>query len=47
MRKPEFIYVSYIGTTPEKPWQAPAARENARRHRFAIPISAPGIEGME
>ena len=32
MRKPEFIYVSYIETTPEKLWEALTNREFTKRY---------------
>jgi uncharacterized protein YndB with AHSA1/START domain len=34
MRKPEFIYVTYIETTPEKLWQALTSSEFSRRYWF-------------
>ena len=54
MNKPEFVYVTYIETTPEKLWQALTSSEFSRRYSLletgtalAIPIVALGIEGME
>src|SRR5258708_12269348 len=32
MRKPEFIYVSYIETTPEKLWEALTSSEFTKRY---------------
>jgi uncharacterized protein YndB with AHSA1/START domain len=34
MRKPEFIYVTYIETTPEKLWEALTSSEFSRRYWF-------------
>jgi uncharacterized protein YndB with AHSA1/START domain len=34
MRKPEFVYVSYIETTPEKLWEALTSSEFTRRYWF-------------
>src|SRR3977135_3341917 len=34
MRKPEFIYVTYIETTPEKLWQALTSSEFSKRYWF-------------
>ena len=34
MRKPEFVYVTYIETTPEKLWQALTSSEFSRRYWF-------------
>ena len=34
MRKPEFIYVSYIETTPEKLWEALTSSEFTKRYWF-------------
>ena len=40
MSKPEFVYVTYIETTPEKLWEALTSSEFSRRS------SALGIEGF-
>jgi uncharacterized protein YndB with AHSA1/START domain len=34
MRKPEFVYVTYIETTPEKLWEALTSSEFSRRYWF-------------
>ena len=34
MSKPEFVYVTYIETTPEKLWQALTSSEFSRRYWF-------------
>jgi len=34
VRKPEFVYVTYIETTPEKLWQALTSSEFSRRYWF-------------
>jgi len=34
MRKPEFVYVIYIETTPEKLWQALTNSEFSKRYWF-------------
>lgn len=34
MRKPEFVYVTYIETTPERLWQALTSSEFSRRYWF-------------
>jgi uncharacterized protein YndB with AHSA1/START domain len=34
MRKPEFVYVTYIETTPEKLWEALTSSEFSKRHWF-------------
>ena len=34
MSKPEFVYVTYIETTPEKLWEALTDSEFARRYWF-------------
>ena len=34
MRKPEFIYVTYIETTPEKLWEALTSSEFSKRYWF-------------
>jgi uncharacterized protein YndB with AHSA1/START domain len=36
MRKPEFIYVSYIETTPEKLWEALTSSEFTERYWFGV-----------
>jgi hypothetical protein len=54
MTKPEFVYVTYIETTPEKLWETLTSSEFSRRYSLletwtalAIPFAALGIEGME
>ena len=34
MRKPEFVYVTYIETTPEKLWEALTSSEFSKRYWF-------------
>ena len=34
MRKPEFVYVTYIETTPEKLWEALTSSEFTKRYWF-------------
>ena len=34
MSKPEFVYITYIGTTPEKLWEALTSSEFTRRYWF-------------
>ena len=36
MRKPEFIYVSYIETTPEKLWEALTDGAFTERYWFGV-----------
>jgi uncharacterized protein YndB with AHSA1/START domain len=38
MRKPEFVYVTYIETTPEKLWQALTDSEFSRRYWFGTDV---------
>lgn len=38
MRKPEFIYVTYIETTPDKLWEALTSSEFTRRYWFGSDI---------
>lgn len=38
MRKPEFIYVTYIETTPDKLWEALTSGEFSRRYWFGCEI---------
>jgi uncharacterized protein YndB with AHSA1/START domain len=38
MRKPEFVYVTYIETTPEKLWQALTSSEFSRRYWFGTEL---------
>jgi uncharacterized protein YndB with AHSA1/START domain len=38
MPKPEFIYVTYIKTTPEKLWQALTSSEFSRRYWFGTEL---------
>ena len=43
MRKPEFVYVTYIETTPEKLWEA---LTDERFHRTLL-VGAPAEIGLE
>jgi uncharacterized protein YndB with AHSA1/START domain len=48
--RPEFVYVTYIETTPEKLWQAPTSSEFSRRYWFSTELQCDfkvGIEGAE
>jgi uncharacterized protein YndB with AHSA1/START domain len=38
MRKPEFVYVTYIETTPEKLWEALTSSEFSRRYWFGTEL---------
>ena len=38
MRKPEFIYVTYIETTPEKLWEALTSSEFSKRYWFGTEV---------
>jgi len=38
VRKPEFVYVTYIETTPEKLWQALTSSEFSRRYWFGTEL---------
>ena len=38
MSKPEFVYVTYIRTTPEKLWQALTSSEFSRRYWFGTEL---------
>src|SRR5713101_36453 len=38
MRKPEFVYVSYIETTPEKLWEALTSSEFSKRYWFGTEL---------
>ena len=40
MRKPEFVYVTYIETTPEKLWQALTNSEFSRRYWFGTEVKS-------
>ena len=40
MRKPEFVYVTYIETTPEKLWNALTNREFTRRYWFNTEVKS-------
>ena len=40
MRKPEFIYVTYIETTPEKLWEALTSSEFSRRYWFNTDVKS-------
>ena|SRR5271156_5022865 len=40
MSKPEFVYVIYIETTPEKLWQALTSSEFSRRYWFGTELRA-------
>jgi uncharacterized protein YndB with AHSA1/START domain len=40
MRKPEFIYVSYIETTPEKLWEALTSSDFSRRYWFGTEVQS-------
>jgi len=40
MRKPEFIYVTYIETTPEKVWEALTNSEFTRRYWFNTEVKS-------
>src|SRR5260370_23568960 len=38
MRKPEFVYVTYIQTTPEKLWEALTSSEFSKRYWFGTEL---------
>ena len=40
MSKPEFIYVTYIETTPEKLWEALTSSEFSRRYWFGTEVKS-------
>jgi len=40
MRKPEFVYVTYIETTPEKLWEALTSSEFSRRYWFNTDVKS-------
>jgi uncharacterized protein YndB with AHSA1/START domain len=40
MRKPEFVYVTYIETTPEKLWEALTSSEFSKRYWFGTELRA-------
>ena len=40
MRKPEFIYVTYIETTPEKLWQALTDGDFTERYWFGVRLTS-------
>src|SRR5664279_4792244 len=40
MRKPEFVYVSYIRTTPEKLWQALTDGDFTERYWFGVRLTS-------
>ena len=40
MSKPEFVYVTYIRTTPEKLWQALTSREFSKRYWFGTELQS-------
>ena len=40
MSKPEFVYVTYIKTTPEKLWQALTSSEFSRRYWFGTDLQS-------
>src|SRR6266853_517116 len=40
MRKPEFVYVTYIETTPEKLWEALTYSELSRRYWFGTDVKS-------
>jgi len=40
MRKPEFIYVTYIETTPEKLWEALTNAEFSKRYWFGTDVQS-------
>ena len=44
MRKPEFIYVSYIETTPEKLWEALTNSEFTKRYWFDTEVRSDNTE---
>ena len=40
MRKPEFVYVTYIETTPEKLWEALTSSEFSKRYWFNTEVKS-------
>ena len=44
MSKPEFVYVTYIGTTPEKLWRGADRERIHRRYWFGTEVRI-GLEG--
>ena len=44
MRKPEFVYVTYIETTPEKLWEALTDSDFTERYWFDTAVAI-GLEG--
>ena len=40
MRKPEFVYVTYIATTPEKLWEALTSSEFSKRYWFDTEVKS-------
>ena len=40
MRKPEFVYVTYIETTPEKLWEALTSSEFSKRYWFNTEVQS-------
>jgi uncharacterized protein YndB with AHSA1/START domain len=40
MRKPEFVYVTYIETTPERLWQALTSSESSKRYWFNTEVKS-------
>ena len=40
MRKPEFVYVTYIETTPEKLWEALTSSEFSKRYWFDTEVKS-------
>jgi hypothetical protein len=49
MSKPEFVYVTYIETTPDRLWQALTSSKFSKAYCFgtlAIPLSALGTKGL-
>jgi uncharacterized protein YndB with AHSA1/START domain len=40
MRKPEFVYVTYIETTPEKLWEALTTSEFSKRYWFGTDVKS-------
>ena len=45
MSKPEFVYTTYIETTPEKLWQALTSSEFSKRYWFGTELSHGGASG--
>ena len=40
MRKPEFVYVTYIETTPEKLWEALTSGDFTERYWFCVRLKS-------